>query len=153
MTSKSTPVVTIANRADNTRQSPTLSDISIVHFPPNNPTLAFLHTSGQVGSPPPNTNNPFPHTFREQASNAFANVAACLAVGGATSRDISKLTIYIVDINMEIMRDDLIEVITAFFNDGEGQVHKPPSSLIGVAGLADGKFLIEVEAEAVVSLV
>ncbi|KAL3469485.1 Endoribonuclease L-PSP/chorismate mutase-like protein [Aspergillus californicus] len=152
MTSTS-PIVTTSNRPSNARHSPTLSDISIVNFPPTDPTIAFIRTSGQVGSPAPDSNDPFPDALREQAINAFANIGACLAVGGATPRDVTKMTIYIVDIDMATMRNDLLEVITTFFKDSDGVVHKPASTLLGVSGLADRKFLIEVEVEAVVSLV
>lgn len=51
------------------------------------------------------------------------------------------------------MRHDLIEVITRVFKDSEGVVHKPASTLLGASGLADQKLSIEVEIEAVVSLV
>jgi enamine deaminase RidA (YjgF/YER057c/UK114 family) len=112
----------------------------------------LLRTAGQVGTPPSITPTaPIPLSFREQAENAFSNVATCLALGGATPRDITKITIYVVNYELSL-RDILVDVIAAFFstNDGE-KPHAPPSTLLGVAALASKEFLIEVEAEAAIT--
>lgn len=144
-------IVSTASRSDAPPASSTLSHISIVPMPPKNPTLHFLTVAGQLGTPPPTTPpTPLPATFREQAINAFANLGQCLTLGGATPRDVTKINIYIVGLDPS-MRGDLIEVITEFFTF-EGEQHKPPSCLLGVAALAAKGFLIEVDATAVVAL-
>jgi enamine deaminase RidA (YjgF/YER057c/UK114 family) len=141
-------IVTTLNRTDVPPDAPTLSHLSIVPFPPLNPTLHFLTVAGQVGISPP---LPIPTSFRQQAINAFANLRACLALGKATPQDITKINIYVVDLGPE-MRDDLREVITNFFTDENGKQWKPPSTLLGVAGLASTDFLVEVDATAVVAV-
>jgi enamine deaminase RidA (YjgF/YER057c/UK114 family) len=147
------PVVTTLDRTDAPPAAPTFSNLSVVAIPPVNPSIYLLQTAGQVGTPPPTTpSSPIPTSFREQAENAFANVAACLALKSATPRDITKITIFVVDLNLSI-RGPLIEVIENFFRGEEGGTpHKPPSSLIGVVRLASSEFLIEVEATAVVAV-
>ncbi|EOO02405.1 putative endoribonuclease l-psp protein [Phaeoacremonium minimum UCRPA7] len=154
------PIVSTINRSDIVRLATTYSDLSIVPFPPHKPVLHLLRTAGQVGTPPsPSCSppGPVPASFREQAENAFSNLAACLKAGGATPRDITKITIFVVGL-VPSLRGDLVEVITAFFSPGEGEgeegagAHAPPSSLIGVAALASSEFLIEVEAEAAVAV-
>lgn len=144
-------IVSTASRSDNPPASSTLSHISIVPVPPKNPTIHFLTVAGQLGTPPPTTpQTPTPTSFREQAINAFANLGQCLTLGGATPRDITKINIYVVGLDPS-MRGDLIEVITNFFTF-EGEQHKPPSCLLGVAALAGKEFLIEVDATAAVTL-
>ncbi|KAI1609750.1 hypothetical protein EDD37DRAFT_380419 [Exophiala viscosa] len=145
------PIVTTLNRSDGPPDAPTLSALSVVPLPPVNPTAYLLQTAGQIGKPPPTTpSTPFPTSFHEQAANAFANVGACLGLKGATPRDITKITIYVVNLNAS-HREPLIDVIRNFFRIEGQESHKPPSSLIGVAGLASPDFMIEVEATAVVA--
>jgi len=149
-------IITTANRSDILPLSPTYSHLSIVAFPPANPTIHFISIAGQVGTPPPTSPPglpaPNPASFHEQAINAFANVAACLAVGGAKPQDITKITIYVVDYE-ESMKSVLGEVITNFFQiRGQEKQHTPLSMLLGVAALASKDFLIEVDATAVVTV-
>ncbi|KAJ9144214.1 hypothetical protein NKR23_g6082 [Pleurostoma richardsiae] len=147
----SSSIVATVNREDQPPLASTFSALSIVPIPPHKPAVHLLHTAGQVGLPSPSSPSAaLPTSFREQAENAFANVAACLALGGATPRDITKITIYVVDYELS-MRAVLAEVITAFFSTGGSEKpHAPPSTLLGVAALASKEFLIEVDAEAVV---
>ncbi|KAL4781944.1 Endoribonuclease L-PSP/chorismate mutase-like protein [Aspergillus varians] len=147
------PIVTTLNRPDTSPAAPTFSDLSVVPIPPLNPTTHLLQTAGQVGTPRPTTPpTPLPTSLQAQAQNAFANVAACLHLKGATPRDITKITIFVVDLVPE-MRSVLVDVIQEFFRAEDGaESHKPPSSLVGVARLASSEFLIEVEATAVVAV-
>ncbi|OKL57038.1 hypothetical protein UA08_07353 [Talaromyces atroroseus] len=149
----SPPVITTLDRTDAPPATSTFSSLSVTAIPSVNPSVYLLQTAGQVGTPPPTTPpSPIPTSFREQAENAFANVAACLALKSATPRDITKISIFVVDLEPS-MRGALIEVIQNFFRgEGDDAPHKPPSSLIGVARLASSEFLIEVEATAVVAV-
>lgn len=146
-------IVKTTNRADAPPLASTFSHLSIVPMPPVNPSLYFLSVAGQVGSPPPTSPPaPLPTAFHEQATNAFTNVAACLALGGATPQDITKITIYVVGLEPS-MRSALIDAINAFFHvDSQDKAHAPPSTLLGVAALASKEFLIEVDATAVVAV-
>lgn len=139
------------NRSDKKPLSTTFCDISAVPIPPDNPILYQLQTAGQVGTPSPTSaTQEIPTSFRGQAKNAFDNVAACLAIKGATPQDITKITIYIVNYSPNL-REELIDVVASFFEvAGQETRHAPPSSLVGVASLALPEFLIEVEAMAVV---
>ncbi|KAJ9634725.1 hypothetical protein H2204_006174 [Knufia peltigerae] len=154
-------IVSTLNRPGS-RQFGPYSELSVVPIPSVDPTVYLLQTAGQVGGPPPAAaaaaeGGPFPTSFREQAVNAFANVAAVLALKGATPRDVTKITIFVP--NLDTAKRDLLPgVITDFLLRGgsrtghdEQTVHQPPSSLIGVAALASPEFLIEVEASAVVA--
>lgn len=146
------PIVTTLNRADQPPLVPTLSHLAVVPVPPHNPQTLLLYTAGQVGFPLP-TNPPtkFPETFREQAINALNNVAACLALKGATPRDIVKLSWSVVNYKLS-MREELVEVLQQFFATTDGsKPHAPASTLVEVKGLALEKFLVEVDAVAAVA--
>ncbi|KIW97224.1 uncharacterized protein Z519_02616 [Cladophialophora bantiana CBS 173.52] len=150
-------IVSTLNRSDRPPIGP-FSELTIVPIPPVNPTAYLLQTAGQVGAPPSSSpqGTPFPETFREQAVNAFANVANVLALKGATPQDIIKVTIFVCDFDVS-KRDIVSEVMLDFLGGGVAgeksePVHRPASSLVGVAALATPGFLIEVEATAVVAI-
>lgn len=77
-----------------------------------------------------------------QAAQALANLGAILAAHGMGPRDVVKVTVFLTDRALlgawRARRD-------AFFAG-----HAPTSTLLFVAGLADPRFLVEVEAEAAV---
>ena len=71
----------------------------------------------------------------------------CLETAGATARDITKLTVYLGNTKAE----KLDEVLTEFFRDKDGTVHRPPVTVLYVEGMVlKGFEKIAVEAEAVV---
>jgi enamine deaminase RidA (YjgF/YER057c/UK114 family) len=82
--------------------------------------------------------------WEEQARAVFSNVRAALATGGATWRDVFKLTIFVVDVSeiatIRRVRDEFIDV-----------ARPPTSTLVRVAGLVRPELLLEVEAVAAVS--
>ena len=82
--------------------------------------------------------------FAVQARAVYANLAIALDAAGARPADVAKLTTYVVD-----YRPDLLPAITearaGLFGD-----HRPASTLVGVAALAQPAFMIEVEAVAVI---
>ena len=96
-----------------------------------------LLISGQVGLEP---NGHLDHDGEAQIGQALANLGAILSAHGMGPRNVAKVTVFVTD-------RDLIplwrEARDAFF-DG----HRPASTLLVVAGLADPRFQVEVEAEA-----
>jgi 2-iminobutanoate/2-iminopropanoate deaminase len=97
----------------------------------------WLHVSGQVGIPVGGT---LPDSFEEQARNAWRNVLGVLEGAGMGPGDLVKVTAYITrqsDVGQyRTVRDSML-----------GQV-KTASTLVVVAGLADPRWLIEIEAVA-----
>ncbi|KAL2819659.1 hypothetical protein BDW59DRAFT_151321 [Aspergillus cavernicola] len=140
------PIVHTANRSNPPFHSSSRSDISIVNFPPDNPSIAFVHIAGQSGTPPFNWNSRYSTKLLDQAKYALANLGECLTIAGATPRDVTKITIHTVDLGTQ--SGDLIKLLTEFFTDREGNVHKPPRTMREVASGPR----IEIDAEAVVSL-
>jgi reactive intermediate/imine deaminase len=77
-----------------------------------------------------------------QAEQALANVDALVRAAGGTRRDVVKLTVFLTDLSR---RAEFAAVRRAWV-----QEPYPASSLIGVAGLVDPEWLVEVEAVAVI---
>lgn len=98
----------------------------------------LLNIAGQVGAYPDGT---IAEGFRAQAEQAFRNVLTCLDANGFTSKELVRLTVYILDRgHLEEMRAARASVL--------GPDVQPPSTLLVVAGLAAPEMLIEVEAQA-----
>jgi enamine deaminase RidA (YjgF/YER057c/UK114 family) len=100
--------------------------------------LAFI--SGQGGD---NPDGSFPSDFATQAASAFRNVGIALSALGATAHDVAKITVLIVNHDMEklrIMQDAQRELFG---------LHHPAATLIPVPCLALPQMLIEVEATVV----
>ena len=85
-----------------------------------------------------------PGDLAAQARQAFANVGRSLAAAGASPEQATKITIYVVH-NWAEYPSAISEARMAVFGD-----HKPADTLVGVEALAEPKYLIEVEAIAVV---
>jgi enamine deaminase RidA (YjgF/YER057c/UK114 family) len=96
-----------------------------------------LVTAGQVGTAPDGTIAPGADA---QIAQALANLGAILAAHGMTPANVVKTTVFITD---RSLMDSLRTQRAAFFGD-----HLPASTLLIVAGLADPRFLVEIEAEA-----
>ncbi len=77
-----------------------------------------------------------------QTRQIFKNMAAILAEGGATLRDVVKITTYMVDMS----RYAEFSAVRAEVFDGQ----YPASAAVGVATLVLPEYLIEIEAIAVV---
>ncbi len=97
--------------------------------------VRWLHVSGQVGIP---LGGVLPDTFEEQARNAWRNVLGVLEAGGMGPSDLVKVTAYITrpsDVGQyRAVRDGMLGGV------------KTASTLVVVAGLADPRWLIEIEA-------
>jgi len=93
--------------------------------------------SGQIGVRPDGTT---PEDGAAQIEQALANVMANLAAQGMGPRDIVKMTVFLTD-------PALIGAWRAKRGAWMGD-HRSASTLLIVAGLADPRFVVEVEAEA-----
>ena len=79
-----------------------------------------------------------------QARQAFMNLRAVVEAAGGTLADVVSVRIYIVD-----YRPDKAEAVGSAFRHFFSGEARPASTWVGVAALADPRFLIEVEAIAV----
>ena len=102
-----------------------------------NPTR-WLVISGQVGMALDGT---VPETGGGQIDQALANLRAVLEASDMTVNNIVKLTAFLTD-------RSLLGAYRAARTAVLGE-HAPASTLLFVAGLADPRFVVEIEAEAV----
>ena len=79
-----------------------------------------------------------------QARQAFANLRAAIEAAGASIDDVTKIIWSVVG-----YRAELLPELRAARDSVVGR-HAPASTLVGVSGLAQPQFLVEVEAVAVV---
>lgn len=100
-----------------------------------------VYVSGIMGFRPDGT---MPDDIVEQADLVFANLRAVLVAAGGTLDDVVKVTVYVGE-DYQAHRDELREVRSRYFT---GAAH-PASTLVRVAGFADPRYRIEVEAVAV----
>ena len=114
---------------------PYFSPVSTVQGP-----VKLIYTAGQVGT---YKDGSISSSYEEQVRQAFSNLGECLHTGGATAKDIVKVTYYIVNFNPKYRYH--AEVLLKFMNG-----HRPPSTLIPVTALAKSEFLFEIEAVAAV---
>jgi enamine deaminase RidA (YjgF/YER057c/UK114 family) len=97
-----------------------------------------LLISGQVGIAPDGTVRP---AGRDQIAQALANLGAVLAAHGMGPANIAKMGVFLTDRALiPVWREERAKLL--------GQL-APASTLLIVAGLADPRFVFEVEAEAV----
>jgi enamine deaminase RidA (YjgF/YER057c/UK114 family) len=97
-----------------------------------------LIVSGQVGVALDGT---VPSSGEGQIAQAFANLRAVLSANGMGVENIVKTTIFLTDRGL---LDSFRSSRAAVFGE-----HAPASTLLFVAGLADPRFVVEIEAEAV----
>jgi len=96
-----------------------------------------LVISGQVGMAPDGT---IPETGGGQITQALANLGAILEANDMTPANIVKTTVFLTD-------RSLLGAFRAARTALLGE-HAPASTLLFVAGLADPRFVVEIEAEA-----
>jgi enamine deaminase RidA (YjgF/YER057c/UK114 family) len=97
-----------------------------------------LIISGQVGVA---QDGSVPSTGEGQIAQAFANLRAVLEANGMSVTNLVKTTVFLTD-----------RSLLASFRAARDAVyggHAPCSTLLFVAGLADPRFMVEIEAEAV----
>jgi enamine deaminase RidA (YjgF/YER057c/UK114 family) len=129
------PAITLLNPATLYDSSPNAySQLAIVA-----PGVRWVFISGQGGD---NPDGSFSTDFRTQAQAAFRNVGLALTAAGAQPRDVARITVLIVDHNMEKLR-----IMQATQRELLGE-HHPAATLIPVPCLALPQMQIEVEAVA-----
>jgi enamine deaminase RidA (YjgF/YER057c/UK114 family) len=103
-----------------------------------------IHVSGQVGVP---LGSKEPGAdLAAQAEIAFQRVVRRVEQAGATTADIVKTTVFIKDITPDKVRTAGAALVKVFALEAW-----PASTWVGVTGLVDPRYLIEVEAMAVVA--
>ncbi|KAF1846558.1 YjgF-like protein [Cucurbitaria berberidis CBS 394.84] len=118
------------------------------------PTSKLITLAGQTGLRQDQT---IPSDIKEQARGAYAAVNNCLKAAGATPRDIIHVRHYIVKEtgNPDLDRSDVVDrgwgELWIEFMDKEGEGHRPPDTVVGVASLAKKALLYEVEVWALIS--
>lgn len=106
--------------------------------------LQLVHVSGQVGVDA-EKRLAGDGSFEAQVDGAFSNVELALGSAGASWPNVVKLTIFVVDYQLA-HASSIAQAISSRFEAS----HLPALSLVGVAALAEPRFLVEVEATAVV---
>lgn len=101
------------------------------------PGCRWVFISGQGGDNPDGSFSP---DFRTQAEAAFRNLGLALAAAGASTRDVAKITVLIVNHDMDRLR------IMQEAQRGLLGAHHPAATLIPVPCLALPQMQIEVEA-------
>src|SRR3954452_14095916 len=132
----------------------------LVGYPVKNMAKQFLNLEGQkppgythvVTSPPgkmifisgragAGKDGVMPPTFTQQAVNTFEDLKRCLALAGASFKDVVKINYFVKDLSYT---GELRRVRAQYLN-----MDAPPAATLVQAGLSEG-LLLEVEAVAVV---
>jgi enamine deaminase RidA (YjgF/YER057c/UK114 family) len=120
------------------------------------PSAKLVTLAGQTGW---NTSSDekLPFDFIAQVKLSYKNVLNCLKAAGATPRDIVHVRHYIVKEtgDSELDAKDVVDRgwadLWIEFMDKEGEGHRPPDTVLGVASLATKDLLYEVEVSAIVN--
>lgn len=102
------------------------------------PPGKMIFISGRGGARKDGT---LPQDFKEQAINTFEDLKRCLAMAGATFKDVVKINYFVTDMSNT---GDLRRVRSQYLN-----MEAPPAATLVQAGLSEG-LLLEVEAIAVI---
>lgn len=84
-----------------------------------------------------------------QVEQSYVNVGTALAAAGGSADDLAKLTVYVVDWTPDKMSSLMEGIGRAATRSGAGAGPLPPTTLIGVAALAEPDLLVEIEAVAI----
>lgn len=131
---------------------PTYSQVAIT---PLLPTSRLITLAGHVGQDP--ITGAVVEGFDAQVKLSYQNILNSLKAAGATPRDIIHVRHYIVKDTGRVGvggEDELTEVWGHHwmeFMDKEGEGHRPPDTVVGVACLATRELLYECEVSAVMS--
>jgi enamine deaminase RidA (YjgF/YER057c/UK114 family) len=130
---------------------PTYSQVCVT---PLHPTSKLITLAGQTGL---QSDGSISASINVQAKNAYQAIRSCLEAAGATPCDIVHVRHYIVKDSGDKEKDKLDVVDRGWgeewmeFMDREGDGHRPPDTVIGVASLAKKELLYECEVSAIVS--
>ena len=103
-----------------------------------------VYVSGQVGNTP---DEEVLDGFPAQAEQAFRNLNTALEAAGASMTDVVKVNFFVVDWDLEMLGPLFEAAIAVFGEDLPGSA----STLVGVASLFDPRWLIEIDAIAVIN--
>lgn len=129
---------------------PTYKQVAVT---PLLPTSRLVTLAGQTGIVP---EGGISGDFLEQVKQAYRNVHDCLKAADATPRDIVFVRHYIVQKtgDAELDSKDVVDRgwgdLWCEFMDQEADGHRPPDTVLGVAGLAKNQLKYEVECWAIV---
>ncbi|PVH95412.1 YjgF-like protein [Periconia macrospinosa] len=129
---------------------PTYSQVSTT---PLLPTSKLITLAGQVGLDP--TTHTVPSDFDAQVRLSYQNILLALQAVHATPRDIIFVRHYIVKDTGRVgvkSEEELTEVwgrLWIEFMDKEGEGHRPPDTVVGVAALATAALAYECEVWAI----
>lgn len=98
----------------------------------------MIFISGRGGA---NADGTLPHDFETQARNTFEDLKRCLALGGASFKDVVKINYFVKNLSDTAS----LRKVRAQYLDME----HPPAATLVQAGLSEGE-LVEIEAIAVV---
>jgi len=103
-----------------------------------------IYVSGQV---PVNASGEVVGTgdFRAQVTQVMENLKTALAAAGATMQDVIKANYYVVN-----LKPDQVAVIREVRGKYFSPEHPPAGTLVGVTGLVQEGYMLEIEAEAAV---
>ncbi|MGH8761142.1 MAG: RidA family protein [Burkholderiales bacterium] len=87
----------------------------------------------------------FPGDLEAQTRKTYENLKLALAAAGATLEDVVKFTVYVKNLD-----NDKWKLISKVRSEFLSKERPPASTMIGVTGLANEEFLIEIEADALV---
>jgi len=102
------------------------------------PPGKMIFISGRAGA---GTDGIIPPRFAQQATNTFEDLKRCLALAGATFKDVVKINYFLKDL---AYIGELRRIRAQYLN-----MEAPPAATLVQAGLCEG-FLLEVEAVAIV---
>lgn len=106
----------------------------VVTSPPGR--MIFISGRGGVGK-----DGVMPPSFGQQATNTFEDLKRCLALAGATFKDVVKINYFVKDLSYT---GELRRIRSQYLN-----MDAPPAATLVQAGLSEG-LLLEVEAVAIV---
>ncbi|KAJ4299621.1 hypothetical protein N0V90_004867 [Kalmusia sp. IMI 367209] len=139
----------VFNPPDIPQPPPTYSQVSVT---PLLPTSKLITLAGQVGL----DGKGVAEGFDAQVKLAYRNILNTLKAAGATPRDIIHVKHFIVKDTGRVGVDSEDELTRVWghhwikFMDKEGEGHRPPDTVLGVACLATKELLYECEVWAIV---
>jgi enamine deaminase RidA (YjgF/YER057c/UK114 family) len=105
----------------------------------SSPPGRMVYVSGRGGAAKDGT---MPADFATQATNTFEDLKRCLALAGATFRDVVKINYFVRDLSSTA---ELRQIRANYLN-----MDAPPAATLVQAGLGEG-MLLEIEAVAIVT--
>ncbi|KAJ8609000.1 hypothetical protein MRB53_039359 [Persea americana] len=133
---------------------PSYHQVAVTRVPTEGGRIITI--AGQVGI---DANGQVPDSFQTQVDFAYYNLSNALTAAGASLKDVVHVRHYIV-VNTGNEKLDQLDLIDRGWQqkwidmmDRQAEGHRPPDTVLGVAGLAKKSLLYEVECWAVIRVV